>query len=156
MLLSSKALPRRAQLIAVLIQLFTAASIFGARATFAQAPQSASEDRDTLPDHVARAAFDAYNRHDVPALLTFYDTVAVHELLGDSTGRFKGTPAQMYAGLADYFAKNEVHQELRQQLVSGRIVVQLYDFIENGKRTPHFDIYEVRHGKIVHEWDQGP
>jgi predicted SnoaL-like aldol condensation-catalyzing enzyme len=49
-----------------------------------------------------------------------------------------------------------VRAELKQQIVSGRLVVQLYDFIENGKRTSHLDIYEVRHGKIVHEWDQGP
>ena len=122
----------------------------------AQATRSGKTDRDTLPDYVARHALEAYNRHDVPALMSFYDTVSVHEMLGDSAGRYKGTAAQMYAALPEYFAKNKVHAELKQQIVSGRFVVQLYDFIENGKRTPHLDIYEIRHGKIVHEWDQGP
>jgi hypothetical protein len=124
--------------------------------TYAQNAASAQNGRDTLPDYVARHSLEAYNRHDVTALLSFYDTVAVHEMLGDSTGRFRGTPAQMYTGLADYFAKNEVRAELKQQIVSGPLVVQLYDFIENGKHTSHIEVYEVRHGKIVHDWDQGP
>ncbi|HJQ09755.1 MAG TPA: nuclear transport factor 2 family protein [Gemmatimonadaceae bacterium] len=124
--------------------------------TYAQSQTTARHAGDTLPDHIARRALEAYNRHDVPALLSFYDTVFVHEMLGDSTGRFKGTPDQTYAGLADYFAKNKVSAELKQQMVSGPLVVQLYDFIENGKRTPHIEVVEVRHGKIVHDWDQGP
>jgi hypothetical protein len=62
----------------------------------------------------------------------------------------------MFAGMSDYFAKNKVRAVLKQQIVSGRYVVQLYDFIENGKRAPHIEVYEIRHGKIVHDWDQGP
>jgi hypothetical protein len=123
--------------------------------TYAQNGTSGRNDPDTLPDRVARSALEAYNRHDVNALAAFYDTITVHEMLGDSARRFVGTPSQNVAALPDYFAKNQVHAELKQQIVSGPFVVQLYDFIENGKRTPHLDIYEVRHGKIVHEWDQG-
>ncbi len=132
---------------------------FSAIASFpigAQPQPSNRGGRDTLPDYVARRTLEAYNRHDVAALMSFYDTITVHEMLGDSAGRARGTPAQMSAALPEYFAKNNVHAELKQQVVSGRFVVQLYDFIENGKRTPHLDIYEIRHGKIVHEWDQGP
>jgi hypothetical protein len=124
--------------------------------TYAQPGSSTQNGRDTLPDYVARHALEAYNRHDVNALAAFYDTITVHEMLGDSARRFVGTPQQNVASLPDYFAKNQVRAELKQQIVSGPFVVQLYDFIENGKRTPHLDIYEVRHGKIVHEWDQGP
>jgi hypothetical protein len=124
--------------------------------TYAQTGSSAQNGRDTLPDHVARRALEAYNRHDVTALATYFDTVSVHELLGDSAGRYKGAPVQMFGGMSDYLTKNKVSVELKQQIVSGRYVVQLYDFIENGKRTPHLEIYEIRHGKIVHDWDQGP
>ena len=113
-------------------------------------------DQDTLPANVAKRSLEAYNRHDVNALASYYDTLSTHELLGDSAARFKGTTTQMFAGMADYLNKNNVRVELKQQIVSGRFVVQLYDFIENGKRTPHLEIYEVRHGKIVHDWDQGP
>jgi hypothetical protein len=130
--------------------------LFGAVATVAQAQvrPTSLNSRDTLPQYVATHSLEAYNRHDVQALESFYDTVSVHEVLGDSTKRASGTPQQMWAGMADYFAKNKVQAELKQQIVSGPFVVLFYDFVENGKRSPHIDIYEVRHGKIVHEWDQ--
>jgi hypothetical protein len=154
--LSIKVGASRAHAIAVLIQLLAIGFLFTTRSAQGQAHQAARADRDTLPGNVARRALEAYNRHDVTALTAFYDTVTVHEMLGDSASRVMGTPGQMVGSLSDYFAKNKVRAELKQQLVSGRFVVQLYDFIENGKRAPHLDIYEVRHGKIVHEWDQGP
>lgn len=120
----------------------------------AQVRQTGVNSRDTLPEVVAKRALEAYNRHDVPAFYAFFDTVFVHEMLSDSTKRASGTPPQLYGSLPDYFAKNKVQSVLKQEIVSGPFVVQLYDFVENGKRTRHIDIYEVRHGKIVHEWDQ--
>jgi len=126
----------------------------GASVAHAQVRPTSLDSRDTLPLSVATRSLEAYNRHDVAALESFYDSVSVHEMLGDTTKRASGTPQQMWAGIGDYFAKNKVRAELKQQIVSGPFVVLLYDFIENDKRTPHLDIYEVRHGKIVHEWDQ--
>ena len=120
----------------------------------AQVRQTSLNGRDTLPQYVATHALEAYNRHDVKALEGFFDTVSVHEKLGDTTKRGSGTPQQMWAGIGDYFAKNKVRAELKQQMVSGPFVALLYDFIENGKRSPHLEIDEVRHGKIVHVWDQ--
>ena len=120
----------------------------------AQVRHTSLDSRDTLPQYVATHALEAYNRHDVPALEGFFDTVSVHEMLGDTTKRGSGTPQQMWAGIADYLAKNKVRAKLKQQIVSGPFVVLLYDFIENGKRSPHLEIDEVRHGKIVHVWDQ--
>ena len=123
-------------------------------ATQSQAgPRSASK-RDTLPEYVATRALDAYNRHDVNALQRFFDTVSVHEMLGDSAKVGRGAPQQMWAGIADYFAKANPRVELKQHIVSGPFVVLFYDFIENGKRSPHIEVDEVRHGKIVHVWDQ--
>jgi len=118
--------------------------------------QKAHAGSDTLPATVAKRSLEAYNRHDLTALQSYYDTVFTHELLGDSAAKYTGTPPQMFAGMSDYFAKNKVRAVLKQQIVSGRYVVQLYDFIENGKRAPHIEVYEIRHGKIVHDWDQGP
>jgi hypothetical protein len=141
----------RNECLPVILLLF--ASALGSTA-HAQASSTGVTERDTLPLSVARASLDAYDRHDVAALIASYDTLVVHEMLGDSSKRMTATPQQAWAGIADYFAKNKVHAELKQQIVSGPFVVFLYDFIENDKRTPHIDIYEVRHGKIVHEWDQ--
>lgn len=120
----------------------------------AQARSASRNNRDTLPEVVAKHALAAYNRHDATALQSFYDTVAIHEILSDSTKRATGTPQQMWTGIEEYWTKNKVRAELKQTMVSGAFVALLYDFIENGKRSPHLDIYEVRHGKIVHEWDQ--
>ena len=119
----------------------------------AQVRQTSRNDRDTLPAAVARRAIQAYNRNDVPAYYANFDSVFVHESLGDTTKRFTGTPAQVYGSLPEDFAKNKIRAELKQQIVNGPFVVVLYDFIQNGKRSPHLDIYEVRHGKIVHEWE---
>src|SRR4051812_3225577 len=77
-------------------------SAFAPTSTHAQSQLASRAARDTLPEYVARSSLEAYNRHDTTALISYYDTVAVHELLGDSAGRFKGTPQQMYAGLSDY------------------------------------------------------
>ena len=140
---------RQCWLVLVLFLLIAVAPV-----AHAQVRQTSVASRDTLPEYVATHSLEAYNRHDVQALESFYDTVSVHEVLGDSTKRGSGTPQQMWTGMADYFAKNKVRAELKQQIVSGPLVVLFYDFIENGKRSPHIDIYEVRHGKIVHEWDQ--
>ena len=107
-----------------------------------------------MPEYVAMHALDAYNRHDVPALESSFDTVSVHETLSDSAKVGRGTPQQMLEGIGDYFAKNKVRVELKHHIVSGPFVVLLYDFIENGKRSPHLEVDEVRHGKIVHVWDQ--
>jgi hypothetical protein len=123
-------------------------------ATQSQVGGSGAGSRDTLPEHVAMHALNAYNRHDVPALQSFFDTVSVHEVLGDSAKLGRGTPQQIWAGIADYFAKTNPRAELKQHIVSGPLVVLFYDFIENGKRSPHIEVDEVRHGKIVHVWDQ--
>lgn len=119
----------------------------------AQARPTSRNELDTLPANVARRALEAYNRNDVPAYYANFDSVFVHEVLGDTTKRFSGTPTQIYGSLPEDFAKNKMRTELKQQIVNGPFVVQLYDFIQNGKRSSHLDILEVRHGKIVHEWE---
>jgi len=118
-----------------------------------QVRQTSRADRDTLPAAVARRALQAYSRNDVPAYYANFDSVFVHESLGDTTKRFSGTASQVYGSLPEDFAKNKIRTELKQQIVNGPFVVLLYDFIRNGKRSPHLDIFEVRHGKIVHEWE---
>ena len=35
----------------------------------------------------------------------------------------------------------------------GPFVVDLYETIANGKKTQHLDIFEVRNGKVVREWE---
>jgi hypothetical protein len=119
-----------------------------------QSKGSSANRRDTLPEYVALQALAAYDRHDVRALQGFFDTVSVHEMLGDSTAKASAAPEQMWSGIADYFAKTNPHVVLKQHIVSGPLVVLYYEFIANGKRSPHIEVDEVRHGKIVHVWDQ--
>src|SRR5690242_15281511 len=44
--------------------------------------QKAHAGSDTLPATVAKRSLEAYNRHDLTALQSNYDTVFTHELLG--------------------------------------------------------------------------
>jgi len=53
----------------------------------AQARQEGARDmRDTLPERVAQRTSDAFIRKDLDATFANYDTVFIHERLGDPAG----------------------------------------------------------------------
>ena len=119
--------------------------------------QGATRDmRDTLPVRVVQRMTDAYNRRDAPGLFAEIDTLFFHDQLSDTTHTRHGTPEQIYGWFADSAktSPNLGRIDVVRRIEHGPFVVQLYDMVLNGKRTPRLDIFEVRHGKVVHEWEQ--
>jgi predicted SnoaL-like aldol condensation-catalyzing enzyme len=122
-----------------------------------QAQQQGRRDpNDTLPIRVIQRGTDAYNKRDVPGLLAMMDSVFVHDRIGDSTARQRGTPREIYGWFADSVSAKSSHLprlDIVRHVEHGPYVVLLYDSVVDGKRMPSFDIFEVRHGKVVHEWE---
>lgn len=109
---------------------------------------------DTLPVNVVQRGMDAYNRRDVDAMAALYDTVVVHESLVDSTGPQRMSRAAVRDGILKSFqqARNS-KLTLVKRIATGPFVVDVYDLAMDGKRSRHLDLFEVRKGKIVREWE---
>jgi ketosteroid isomerase-like protein len=119
--------------------------------------QSASRDmRDTLPERVVQRTFEAFIRKDLDATFANYDTTFAHEYLGDPAG-----PQRVRR--ADWLRKMKSDTASVRRLQAGRVEVLRHDvfgnFVNNvwvlrspdGKEVKHFELIEVRHGKIVRE-----
>jgi hypothetical protein len=140
----------RHKLIVVLLLL----GIFAPRVAQTQAQQKRRDPNDTLPVRVIQRGTDAYNKGDVAAFFATMDSVLVHDRIGDSTVRQRGTPREVYGWFADSAKTGHTGGiEVVRRVEHGPYVVQLYDLVLNGKRRPSLDIFEVRHGKVVHEWE---
>ena len=126
--------------------------------TLAQVQQGRRDARDTLPIRVVQRVTDAYNKRDAAAFFANLDTVLLHDRLTDTTAvRRRGTSQEIYGWFADSLKSGGTvaHIDVIRRVEHGPYVVQLYDLVLNGgKRIPSIDIFEVRHGKIVHEWEQ--
>ncbi len=118
---------------------------------------------DTLPERVVAQVYDAINRCDREAYYSWFAPVWYHSGMEDST-----TPA------TTRHTRDEVSREAPrgtwfsscrdtpQQAADGpvkatrQIVLGPYVVIEEAVRGGLYlllDIYEVRHGKVVHEWE---
>ena len=125
--------------------------------TLAQVQQGRRDARDTLPVRVVQRLTAAYNKRDAATFFAGLDTVFLHDRLTDTTAvRRRGTPQEIYGWFADSLKSGGTvaHIDVIRLVEHGPYVVQLYDLVVNGKRIPSIDIFEVRHGKIVHEWEQ--
>ena len=47
----------------------------------------------------------------------------------------------------------DARMKLSRRTVAGPVVADLYVVTANGRKRKLLDIYEVRHGKIVREWE---
>ena len=110
---------------------------------------------DTLPASVVQRGLAAFNRHDVDALMAIYDSAAyMHETLGDSTGLQRISLSVIRESATRLFAQaKDAKVDSVRRLTDGPFVVDLYETIANGKKTQHLDIFEVRNGKVVREWE---
>jgi hypothetical protein len=111
---------------------------------------------DTMPERVVSQAYDAFNRHDPAAFLSFFAPVWYHTLLSDSVG---GPTRQVREeNIRDYVARDAFHSKptitVIRRLVVGPYVID--EQIRGRDSTRRLDIFEVRKGKIVHEWESGP
>ena len=112
--------------------------------------------QDTLPANVVKGAMDAYKRKDVDAAYAFYDTVFTHQYLADTSGakriRRDDWVRQFKSDTGSVRALNTWRIVLLYREVNGAWVNDIYLYrTPEGKEIKHFDLYEVRHGKIVRE-----
>jgi hypothetical protein len=112
--------------------------------------------RDTLPERVVQRTIDAFTRRDLDATFANFDSVFTHEMLGDPTG------AQRLRR-DDYVRQMKADTAVMRRIKTQRIVVLHTDVfgafvsqvwtirLPDGREFKHFELIEVRGGKIVRE-----
>jgi hypothetical protein len=110
--------------------------------------------RDTLPQKVVQRALDAYNHHDVVAIENEYQPTYLYQSLADSAGPRLVSRIDMRDSLIVVFQRTkDAKLSLSRRVLTGPIVTDFYVARGTGRKEKHVDIYEVRHGKIVREWE---
>jgi hypothetical protein len=112
--------------------------------------------RDTLPERVVRRAIDAYIRKDLDASYAVWDTVFIHEYLGDPAGAKTMRQEDLLRQAKTDTAVMRVIRTQRVEVVRLDVFGPFVNFIwvsrtPDGKQVKHLDLVEVRHGKIVRE-----
>ena len=110
--------------------------------------------RDTLPQKVVQRALDGFNHHDVVAIEAEYEPMYLYQNLADSTAPRVVSRVDMRDSLILVFQRNkDARLRLSKRVLNGPLVTDFYVAVLNGKKRKHVDMYEVRHGKIVREWE---
>ena len=110
--------------------------------------------RDTLPQKVVQRALDAFNHHDVVAIEAEYEPMYLYQNLADSTAPRVVSRVDMRDSLILVFQRaKDAKLRLSKRVLNGPLVTDFYVAVLNGKKRKHVDLYEVRHGKIVREWE---
>ena len=112
--------------------------------------------RDTLPEHVAQRTYEAFRRHDLDATYANFDSVFTYERFGDPAGshplRRDDYLRQMKADTAVVRIVNGQRIVLVRSDVFGAFVNQEWRVrFADGREFKHFELFEVRGGKIVRE-----
>lgn len=108
------------------------------------------------PAEVAQALVDAFNAHDVEAILKTYHPNSVARRLPSGEVMLKGH-ADIRKKFETSFQRNpSIKVEVVQRIVDGVFVIDKEKIIvtTDGKTTERFGIviYEIRDGLIVNEW----
>ena len=110
--------------------------------------------RDTLPQKVVQRALDGFNHHDVVAIEAEYEPTYLYQNLADSAAPKLISRVAMRDSLILVFqAAKDAKLRLSKRVLNGPLVTDFYVAVLNGKKRKHVDLYEVRHGKIVREWE---
>ena len=110
--------------------------------------------RDTLPQKVVQRALDGFNHHDVVAIEAEYEPTYLYQNLADTAGPKLISRVAMRDSLILVFqAAKDAKLRLSKRVLNGPLVTDFYVTVLNGKKRRHVDLYEVRHGKIVREWE---
>ncbi|MFL5613053.1 MAG: hypothetical protein ACJ796_05270 [Gemmatimonadaceae bacterium] len=129
------------------------------------APRAAAQSRqqgtarnmkDSLPARVVQRAIDAFTRRDLDATFATFDAVFTHEFLGDPAGAKRVRRAewvqQMKSDTAIVHMMNTMKLIDVRRDVFGPYVNDVWSFrTPDGKVVKHFELLEVRNGKIVRE-----
>ena len=142
----------------VLFLLAASALILSSQAASAQARQegTARGMRDTLPERVVQRALDAFTRRNLDATFATYDTVFMHEFLGDPAGaqrvRRDEWITKMKSDTGIVHSMNTWKLVNVRRDVFGPFVNDVWTFrTPDGKLLKHFELLEVRNGKIIRE-----
>ncbi|MFL5494522.1 MAG: hypothetical protein ACJ8DC_09090 [Gemmatimonadales bacterium] len=103
---------------------------------------------DTLPERVVDRVYETINRCNVAAFNALFAPVVYGSAMEDSTVAPRRRTAQDISG---WCKSPKVRFKMIHRIVLGPYVVDEQDVVEQGKA--HLDIFEVRKGKIVHEWE---
>lgn len=120
-------------------------------------PQGAASSRqDTLPERVAQRTYEAFKRHDLDATYANYDSVFTYERFGDPAGSHQlhrdETLQHMKADTGVMHIINGQRITLVRSDVFGAFVNQEWrERFADGRDFKHFELFEVRGGKIVRE-----
>ena len=128
------------------------------RSAAAQArPQGATRSlQDTLPQRVAQRTYEAFKRHDLDATYANYDSVFTYERFGDPAGSHQ-------LRRDEYLRQTKADTAVMRIIKGQRIVLVRADvfgaFVNqewrarfaDGREFKHFELFEVRGGKIVRE-----
>ncbi|HET9710066.1 MAG TPA: hypothetical protein VFP39_17320 [Gemmatimonadales bacterium] len=111
---------------------------------------------DTLPERVAQRTYEAYRQHDLDATYANYDSVFTYERFGDPAGahqlRRDDYLRHMKADTAVDRIINGQRVELVRSDVFGAFVNQEWtERFADGRAFKHFELFEIRGGKIVRE-----
>jgi hypothetical protein len=129
-------------------------SLTPAPTPYAAATQTAA---DTLPERVVAQAYDAFNRADAAAFFSFFAPTWYHSVMEDTVaGPSRRVREDSSRDLTQHWANGGTKPTLKvvRRLVLGPYVVD--EQVREPGGTLHLDIFEVRKGKIVHEWESGP
>lgn len=116
----------------------------------------AFQAKPTAPAEVAQALVDAFNAHDVEAILKTYHPNSVARRLPSGEVMLKGH-ADIRKKFETSFQRNpSIKVEVVQRIVDGVFVIDKEKIVvtTDGKTTERFGIviYEIRDGLIVNEW----
>jgi hypothetical protein len=107
---------------------------------------------DTLPERVIDSAYAAFNRHDPAAFLSNFAESWWSSALEDTAGahrKVRADEVKAYRELNVF--QNRPTLRLVRRLVAGPYVVDLQS--RGRDSVLRLDIFEVRNGKIVREWE---
>ena len=111
---------------------------------------------DTLPERVIDRAYAAFNRHDPEGFLSNFAETWWYSALEDTAAapqrNERADELRAYREL-DAFRNRPTIRVVR-RLVAGPYVVDLQS--RGRDSVLRLDIFEVRKGKIVREWESGP
>lgn len=143
---------RRGRSMAFLRWLFVVAVL----AVYTRGAAAQSSMRDTLPERVVQRTYEAFQRHDLDAMYANFDSVFTYERFGDPAGSHRQRRDDALRDTKSDTAVMRIINGLRISLVRsdvyGAFVNQEWtERFADGRAFKHFELFEVRNGKIVRE-----
>jgi hypothetical protein len=109
---------------------------------------------DTTPERVVERFYDALNRCDGKALGALFAPVLYHIALEDTASAPRRMTREEYVGnVMSWCDSPKPRFKMLHRIVMGPYVVDEQAVLEKG--GVHLDMFEVRKGMIVKEWEGG-